>query len=132
VAGELVYLDSSALVKLVVRERETAALRRFLVTRDNRISSIVATVEVVRASRRFGEAAGRRATEVLAGVALLALDDAVVSRARTLDPVALRTLDAIHLASALSLVPDLGGFVVYDDRLEAAAREAGLSVVRPS
>ncbi|HKC25846.1 MAG TPA: type II toxin-antitoxin system VapC family toxin [Thermoanaerobaculia bacterium] len=131
-AGELVYLDSSALVKLVVRERETAALRRFLAARDNRISSIVATVEVVRAARRFGEAAGRRATEVLAGVALLALDDAVVSRARSLEPAALRTMDAIHLASALSLVPDLGDFVVYDDRLEAAARDAGLLVARPS
>lgn len=132
--SELVYLDSSALVKLVVRETESLALLTFLGSRPRRISSVIAAVEVPRAIRRAvsSDSVRRRASQVLSGVALLALDRGVIERAAELEPRASRTLDAIHLASALSLGADLECFVVYDERLGAEALRAGLRVVKPT
>jgi uncharacterized protein len=64
-------------------------------------------------------------------MALLPLDDAVMDAATALDPPPLRSLDALHLATALSIRDDIGAFVVYDERLAAAALDEGLPVVRP-
>lgn len=123
------YLDSSALVKLAVVETESAALRRFLSERPARFSSAVATVEVIRAVRPKGPAALQRARAVLDAVDLLALDEELLGRAAMLDPAELRSLDAIHLASAQELgSPEI---VAYDRRLAEAARALGLSVTAP-
>ena len=132
--GELVYLDSSAIVKLVVREKESAALRRFLESHPRRITSVLAVVEVHRAVRRAGAPlkVRRRASDVVAGLALLVLDDAIVQSAAVLKGRYLRALDAIHLASALSLEADLDCMVAYDDRLARAAAEAGVKVEAPA
>lgn len=132
-AGALVYLDSSAIVKLVVEEKESRALRTFLEGSVRRLSSGMARVEVQRAIRRaaLGDAALRRAGEVLEGLDLVELDADIARVAAFLDPPALRSLDAIHLASALALGSDLSGFVAYDERLLAAARHAGLSASSP-
>jgi predicted nucleic acid-binding protein len=117
-----VYLDASALVKLVVLEPESSALRRFLRRHPQRITSALSRVEVLRAVRAQGSTAQRRASQVLARVAELRLDDAVLDAASRLDPVVLRSLDAIHIASAQALEDDLTAVVTYDRRmLEALA-----------
>ncbi len=88
-------------------------------------------VEAVRACRRLGDEVAASAEAGLADLALLPLDPAVLAVARRLDPPELRSLDAIHLATALSIGPDLGAVFSYDDRLIAAALAAGLTVLSP-
>lgn len=132
-AGSLVYLDSSSLVKLVVHEDGTDALRALLETHPAAVSSALAVAEVRRAVARVSprRSLADRARLVLDGVALLAVDLVVLEVAARLGPPALRTLDAIHVASALSLGDDLLAFVTHDDRQAEAARSARLPVVRP-
>ena len=131
-SGQLAYLDSSALVKLVLEETETIALTSFLQGWPARVSSIIAYVEVHRAARREAERASARADEVLELVDLIELDRAVVDLARALEPAELRSLDAIHLASALSVGAGLGAFVTYDRRLYEVAGRVGLEAVAPA
>ena len=128
----MVYLDSSALVKLVVTEPETAALRRYLRAHPERVSSALARVDVCRALRRAGatEATLRRADQVLGRIALVAIDDPLLRAAAALSPSGLRSLDAVHLATALSL-DGLDAVVTYDRRLDAAAAQTGLVVASP-
>jgi predicted nucleic acid-binding protein len=130
-AGELTYLDSSALVKVVLEESETARLLSLLADGRTQVSSVVADVEVHRAARREAEAAAERATEVLEFVNLIELDRAILDVARAVEPDRLRTLDAIHIATALSLGDDLDIFVTYDRRQAEAATSAGLDVRAP-
>ena len=122
--AELVYLDSSALVKLVVREAATDALRVWVAAHPAAVTSALAVTEVRRAISCLSPRRGLsdRARLVLDGVALLAVDQDVLERAARLAPKELRTLDAIHIASALSLGADLLAFVTYDDRQRDAAR----------
>lgn len=131
--GELLYLDSSALVKLVLPETESAALLESLKDWPVRVSSELARVEVMRAARRASEGpiAERRAEEILAGLHLLKIDSEILSHASRLGPPTLRSLDAIHLASALSLGDDLGAIAVYDTGLATAAGASGLQVLAP-
>ena len=132
--GGLLYLDSSAIVKLVTREPESEALFDFTTARPDRVSSQLARVEVLRALRRTGASAAlrRRAEDVLSRMALVRIDDPVVHTAAELQPEDLRSLDAIHLATALSLGTHLETFVAYDRRLLDAARRAGLTTASPS
>jgi predicted nucleic acid-binding protein len=125
------YLDSSALVKLVVAETESWALGDYV--RDRQVvSSDIARVEFPRSVRRLGlgEAAVSRAAELLRRITLLKLERTVLTRAAELEPIELRSLDAIDLASALS-VSELEAFVTYDRRLATAAESAGLGVLAP-
>ena len=131
-AEGFLYLDSSALVKLVVREPESLALRDALRSWPERVSSVVARIEVERVARRISGGAVRRARSVLQRLALVDLDDDVVRSSATLGPPELRTLDAIHLATALSLRDDLGAFCAYDARLLGVAAAAGVDVVAPA
>jgi predicted nucleic acid-binding protein len=133
VAGRLLYLDASALVKLVVEEPESGALAELLGEGAPAVASIVVAAEVPRALRRAGvpEVLGR-AGDVLARVDLLALDGDVARVAAGLEPPELRALDAIHLASALSVADELDAFVCYDHRLAGAADASGLPVVAPA
>ncbi len=128
----MVYLDSSALVKLLREEPESAALLRYLAGREQRVSSALARVEVFRALHRENAAPAiwQRADLVLGSLGLLPLDDPVLREAGNLTPHTLRTLDALHLAAALSL-DGLDAFVTYDRRLGAAAASAGLLVESP-
>jgi predicted nucleic acid-binding protein len=127
-----VYLDSSAIVKLVIREPETDALLAFLELRQTRVTSALARVEVVRAVRRHGRPATRRARELLDGLNLLALDDALLEDAAAIEANDLRSLDAIHIASAQQLGAELDALVSYDERMLTAARALSLPVSRPS
>jgi uncharacterized protein len=131
-ADRATYVDSSALVKLAVREPESAALRRYLGSRRPLVSSALARTEVARALVPLGSEAVQRGRDVLARVDLLRLNNRVLDSAGMLAPPDLRSLDAIHLASAQQLGSDLRGFVTYDERLASAARSRGLRVVRPA
>jgi hypothetical protein len=130
----LIYLDSSALVKLVVTEPESAVLIEMLRAQPARVSSAVALTEVPRALRRagFGTRERRRAREVLARVALVDPDRRILAAAAALEPPALRTLDAIHLATALAVREDLAALVTYDHRLRTAAERAHVEVLSPA
>ena len=130
----MLYLDSSALVKLVVAEPESPALLKLLRAWPIRVSSALSLAEVPRALRRAGFSAGarRRARDVLARINLVDIDRRVLAGAAALDPTALRTLDAIHLATALSIREDLQAVVTYDRRLTAAAQRAQLEVLAPA
>jgi predicted nucleic acid-binding protein len=131
-AGSFAYFDSSALVKLVVREQETAALVPAASAWPQRVSSALAQVEVVRAARRVGGGpASDRAAEVMTSFTLIAVDAPVLAAASAIRPETLSTPDAIHLVTALSLAGAVDAFVVYDTALAAAASSAGLSVVSP-
>ncbi len=126
------YLDSSALVKLVRRESESPALRFFLDSSDTSvISSALTLVEVMRAARRHEPPSVASARAVIRTLELLPLSDAVLDLAASLDPTLLRSLDAIHLASAQFLGEALTAFVTYDARLAAAATTVGFEVVSP-
>ena len=127
-----VYLDSSALVKLIVREAETHELGRYVDSAGPLTSSILATVEVPRAVARVAPKAAAAVAAVIARLNILAFDGRIAARAATLSPAGLRALDAIHLATALELGDELTAFVSYDERLSAAARNLGLPVVAPN
>jgi uncharacterized protein len=128
----VVYLDSSAIVKLVVAEKESSALRRFLRHHAGRASCALARVEVVRAVRPHGAAAITRARGVLRRLDLVRLDDDLMEDAATLDAGILRSLDAIHLAAARVFGDDLRAVVTYDDRMAHAAAVLGLPVEGPA
>ncbi|MBK9239858.1 MAG: type II toxin-antitoxin system VapC family toxin [Acidobacteria bacterium] len=128
-----VYLDASAIVKLVVPEAETDALISALAEWPDRVTSVVARVEVHRALRRAGATPSQRtrADAVLAGLVLIRVDEPVLARAVALRDPHLRALDAIHLATALSLGDDPEAFIAYDTRLAQAAKTQRLPVAHP-
>lgn len=122
--ANLIYLDSSSIIKLVIQEAGSAALIEFLRNRPQRTSSAVARVEVLRSLHRAGATPTQRdhAAEILRRLALIRINDAILESAAALEPFDLRSLDALHLASALSLQPDLDGIVTYDRRLASAEK----------
>ena len=127
------YLDSAALVKLVVREAESTALRTYLAERrsDARMAAALARTEVVRAvaMHRSIEVV-ETARSIIARLHLVPLNNRLLDAAATKLPPELRALDAIHLAAAMT-APDLRAIVTYDKRLADAAATAGLAVVAP-
>jgi uncharacterized protein len=129
-SSPVAYLDTSALVKLVVVENETAALRRELLRWPRRVTSALAAVELMRAASRLGPRTKPLASRVLAGLDLLSID-AVVPAAMHVGSTLLRSLDAIHLATAASITADLGTLITYDRRMVAEAQAMGLPVISP-
>lgn len=129
----MIYLDSSALVKLAVPEPESEALRAWLAQRsdDPRISSDLVRVEVPRAIMRSQPTALLQAQQVVSRLNKLVVASQILTTAASLQPPSLRSLDAIHLASALFLRSRLTALVGYDERLATAARAAGLPVASP-
>jgi predicted nucleic acid-binding protein len=125
------YLDSSAIVKLIADEPGSEALRRYLRRRSWLVTSALSRAEVGRAlidaradKRRLGE-------RVFGQFEVLRVNDRILRRAAMLPPPALRTLDAVHLASAETLAEELGRIVTYDDRMAASARALGFGVAAP-
>jgi predicted nucleic acid-binding protein len=130
-SADVWYLDSSALVKTVVEEPETEALMRWLAGKDRLTACALVRVEVVRAVRVSDPAAVPRARRAVRTLALIRLDDDLYESAADLEPPLLRSLDALHLAAALGVGPDLAGVVTYDGRLAEGARTLGLPVEAP-
>lgn len=130
-ADQAVYLDSSALVKLVIREAESTALRQHLAARPRRVSCTLARVEVVRAVRQHGHGAVDLAARLLERIDLITLDDALLDAAAQLGSNRLRSLDAIHLAAARACGSDLGVVLTYDARMIEAAAALGFEVHTP-
>lgn len=129
----MIYLDSSALMKLVRREAETGALQTWLAERADQpaMTSELGRVEVLRAANRSGSRALAEAHAVIGDVDLVPLDRGVQDLATTVGGPYLRTLDALHLTSAIVLQDHLTAFVAYDDRLLGAAAAAGLPTWSP-
>jgi len=126
------YLDTSAAVKLVVVEKGSAALRRWLAEHDQRIaSSDLLRTELLRATRRAAPEQMVLARAVLDSLVLIVLSTAVCERAAMLEPDLLRSLDALHLAAALEMGDELDGVVTYDQRMALGAQALGVRVVAP-
>ena len=127
------YLDTSAFLKLVVREAGTSALRRWVRDHDPAFfASELLRVEALRTARRHSPDAVASVRQRLAAVTLVAVTTAICEHAADLDPSILHSLDAIHLATALAVGDDLEGIVTYDDRLAEAALGYGIAVVAPT
>ena len=129
----VVYLDSSALLKLVFEEHESEALAAFLDKWPARVCSMLARVELLRIVARVEDPLPLRdAQRVLRNMNLARIDDAVIMSAAMLEPRGLRSLDAIHLATARGLGHHLAGMVTYDHRLADAARHHDITVWSPA
>jgi uncharacterized protein len=125
------YLDSSAIVKLAVREPESLALRRYLRRKHPLVSSALARTEVLRALLSAGAEAMIRGRAVLQRIDLVRVNDRILNAAGVLRPPELRSLDAIHLATAQELGNELTALVTYDDGMVTAAKHLGCKVVQP-
>ena len=126
------YLDTSALVKLVIEEAETSALFDWLGAQERPVvTSDLARTELLRAVRRGAPGQAAAARTVLRALGTVAPSTDICERAALVDPTSVRSLDAIHLATALTLGDDLETFVCYDTRLLEAAALNGLSTASP-
>ena len=130
----MIYLDSSALLKLLFEGSESAALAQWISERSSTpmVSSELATVEVVRAARRLDAKVVPAARALMSQLDLIPLHTGLLDEAADVGELLSRSLDAIQLASALSIRDDLTAFVAYDNRLIAAAETAGIESIRPS
>jgi predicted nucleic acid-binding protein len=129
----LTYLDTSAIAKLVISEAESDALASWLDGRADDVlcTSVVGKVELLRAARRHGPAAVAATTTVIAEIALVPLDAPVLELAASIEPDGLRTLVALHVASAVSLGSGVAHVVTYDARMVQGVRAVGLSPASP-
>lgn len=130
-AHSVAYVDSSALVKLVIPEPESAPLRTELAGWERHVSSALARVEVVRACARVDPKARGVAEQVVGALDLIAVEDELLDEATRLGPAELRSLDAIHLASVLLLGDALGVAIAYDERLLSVFDAAGIPTAVP-
>lgn len=128
----IAYVDSSALLKLVAREPETSALETELANRDGLVTSRLAVLECRRAARRVQQRSVlQRVDDVLDALYLIDLTPAILDHASVVEPPTLRSLDSVHLATALSIGDATLAVITYDVRLADASRAAGLSVIQP-
>jgi predicted nucleic acid-binding protein len=131
-AEKVTYLDSSAIVKLIVQEPESTALRTHLRRRRPLVSSALARTEVIRSLLPFGDEAVARGHEVLATLDFVRINDRILRVAGELSPTELRSLDAIHLASAQQFEAELRHVVTYDTRMIDSAHLLHLKTASPT
>lgn len=130
--GNTAYLDTSAFIKTVIEEPHSAAIRDRLLRWPSHASSTLLRTECVRALNRSGNTNRvGEARRLFSELRLIRLDETLLDRAGELAPLELRSLDAIHLAAALAIGPDLGALFTYDERLMQAAMSHGLNVEVP-
>ena len=132
----MIYIDTSALTKLLITERETPELQAWLATQSDQgeyaATSALGRVELMRVVARYGEPGqSERARYLLDGLDILPLTEPVIALAETVGPPTLRSPDAIHLASAAQIEQELTAFVAYDHRLLEGCREVGLATASP-
>lgn len=119
-------------MKLVVEEPESAPLRELLARDADQLASAIVEIEVVRAVRRAVPELTAQAQRVVSQIAVVEPGEAIRARAALLEPVTLRSLDALHLATALAVGDELDGLVTYDGRMAASATALGLAVLAPT
>jgi predicted nucleic acid-binding protein len=130
--SEIAYIDASAFVKLFALEPESEAIAGAMDGGwSNLVASEILAVEALRAAVRIGGGAPGAASRLLRRVALLPISADVRDRACRIGPKQLRSLDAIHLATAISLEQRIGAIFTYDKRLAQASADAGLRVLAP-
>lgn len=129
----LYYIDTSAALKLLAEESHSRAFAAFYDESAGAswVSSALLRIEIIRAVSRVMPAALPDARALLLAFDYVSIDDEVVDAAMNEPDRMLRSLDAIHLATARVLGPDLDGLATYDDRLAAAAKDAGIPVIDP-
>ncbi len=132
----MIYLDTSALAKLLIAEPETPELQTWLTAQSGQgeyaVTSALGRVELMRVVARYGEPGlADRARYLLDGLDILPLAEPVIALAETIGPPTLRSLDAIHLAAAAHIERELAVFVTYDHRLLDGCREVGLASASP-
>jgi hypothetical protein len=137
--ADILYVDTSALLKLLVREAESTAIERELVRWPSLATSIVTEVELPRAVARARQDRPDAVIDgslilqgVIASAAVIELSEAIVAAARNVIPVHVGALDAIHIASALSLDEELAGVATYDNRMADALARASVNVIAPT
>ena len=128
----LIYADTSALIKIVIREPESAALEAFLHEIDVLVTSRITQVELVRSTQRQLAAKPSVIDEILGQLVFREVTRDIAASAGLLEPTQLLSLDAIHLASAIEMRNELDAFLTYDTRLAEAARQNGLTVAMPT
>ena len=128
------YLDTSALVKLVVTERESTALKAYLraIDADTLFTAALARTELVRAVAGAGVRAVAQARRILDDLDTINLTRDLLDAAADLRPARLRTLDAIHLAAAQRAGTELRALLTYDSRIAAAAADLGMAIAGPT
>lgn len=126
------YLDTSAFVKLCWPEPESGALHSYLGGWPLRVSAALLWTEALRAAQRQPAARVEQARRLLQRLPMIEVDRTLFRQAGLLGPSTMRSLDAIHIATAMSLGPDLGVMITYDERMVAAAGLFGLPVALPS
>ncbi|MCV7076141.1 MULTISPECIES: type II toxin-antitoxin system VapC family toxin [Mycobacterium] len=132
----MIYLDTSALTKLLIAEPETPELQNWLTTQNGQgeygVTSALGRVELMRVVARYGQPGhAERARYLLDGLDIVPLAEPVIALAETIGPVSLRSLDAIHLAAASQIKRELRAFVTYDHRLLDGCRAVGLATASP-
>lgn len=128
----MLYADTSALVRLVLSEPESPALRDYLRSGRQVVTSSIAITELTRATRRTRPDLEHQVALLLSSLTLVDVDRAILGAAGVIEPASVHTLDAIHLATARILGPQLEAFVTYDTRMVEAARDLGLTVDSPA
>jgi predicted nucleic acid-binding protein len=132
----MIYMDTSALTKLLIAEPETPELRNWLTSQidqgDSAATSALGRVELMRTVARYGDISqADRARYLLDGLDILPLTEPMMSLAESIGPATLRSLDAIHLAAAAYFDQELTAFVTYDHRLLNGCRDIGLTTASP-
>jgi predicted nucleic acid-binding protein len=132
----MIYMDTSALTKLLIAEPETPELRNWLTAQidqgDSAATSALGRVELMRTVARYGDISqADRARYLLDGLDILPLTEPMMSLAESIGPATLRSLDAIHLAAAAYFDQELTAFVTYDHRLLNGCRDIGLTTASP-
>ena len=132
----MIYMDTSALTKLLIAEPQTDELRVWLTAQieqgESAATSTLGRVELMRTVARYGETGqSDRARYLLDGLDVLPLTEPVMTLAESIGPATLRSLDAIHLAAAAYFEPELTAFVTYDHRLLNGCRDIGLTTASP-
>ncbi|WP_045374979.1 type II toxin-antitoxin system VapC family toxin [Mycobacterium kyorinense] len=128
----MIYMDTSALTKLLITEPETPELQTWLTTQSNAATSALTRVELMRVVARYGEPGqAERARYLLDGLDILPITEPAITLAETIGPATLRSLDAIHLAAAAQIRRELTAFVTYDHRLLDGCRDVGLPTASP-
>ena len=134
----LVYLDSSAALKLILREDDSNPLQRFIQGENpwqqalRLVGSDLVRVETMRACARSHPQGAAKASELMRAISLVRISPAHIALGATHPPPELRTLDALHLVTALTLTPELVGMITYDERLRESANAAGIKTFSPT